>query len=132
MGASDVSIIPIVVLDASARMLDRLTLGYSWGGKWQAPRVDVAAVFIDQFPDGDLGRQRIARHKLRQFPTVAEALTLGGPKLAVDGVVIGTYTGKGTHRLDEWIDEGSVILGMKQLTLAVLALQQRATLLCAR
>jgi di/tripeptidase len=50
----------------------------------------------------------------------------------IPAVVIGTYTGKGTHRLDEWIDEGSVILGMKQLTLAVLALQQRATLLCAR
>ena len=47
-------------------------------------------------------------------------------------VVIGTYTGKGTHRVEEWIDEGSLILGMKQLTLAVLALQQRATLLCAR
>jgi tripeptide aminopeptidase len=50
----------------------------------------------------------------------------------IPAVVIGTYTGKGTHRLDEWIDERSVILGMKQLTLAVLALQQRATLLCAR
>jgi len=47
-------------------------------------------------------------------------------------VVIGTYTGKGTHRVEEWIDEGSLILGMKQLTLAVLALQQRATLLGAR
>jgi tripeptide aminopeptidase len=47
-------------------------------------------------------------------------------------VVIGTYTGKGTHRMDEWIDESSLSLGMKQLTLAVLALQQRATLLGAR
>jgi acetylornithine deacetylase/succinyl-diaminopimelate desuccinylase-like protein len=50
----------------------------------------------------------------------------------IPAVVIGTYTGRGTHRLDEWIDERSVILGMKQLTLIVLALQQRATLLCAR
>jgi tripeptide aminopeptidase len=50
----------------------------------------------------------------------------------IPAVVIGTYTGKGTHRLEEWIDERSVILGMKQLTLAVLALQQRAALLCAR
>jgi tripeptide aminopeptidase len=50
----------------------------------------------------------------------------------IPAVVIGTYTGKGTHRLEEWIDERSIILGMKQLVLAVLALQQRATLLCAR
>ena len=50
----------------------------------------------------------------------------------IPAVVIGTYTGRGTHRLEEWIDEGSIILGMKQLALAVLALQQRATLLGAR
>jgi tripeptide aminopeptidase len=50
----------------------------------------------------------------------------------IPAVVIGTYTGKGTHRLEEWIDERSIILGLKQLVLAVLTLQQRATLLCAR
>jgi acetylornithine deacetylase/succinyl-diaminopimelate desuccinylase-like protein len=44
----------------------------------------------------------------------------------IPAVVIGTYTGQGTHRLDEWIDERSVILGMKQLLLCVLALQERA------
>ncbi len=69
--------------------LDRLTQGYTWSGKWQAPRVQVAGVYIDQFPEqDDLGRQRIERHGLKQFPSVAEALTLGGEKLAVDGVVI--------------------------------------------
>ena len=50
--------------------------------------MQVAAVYIDQFPEGDLGRQRIARHRLRQFPSIAEALTLGSSKLAVDGVAI--------------------------------------------
>jgi tripeptide aminopeptidase len=50
----------------------------------------------------------------------------------IPAVVIGTYTGKGTHRLEEWIDERSVILGMKQLALIVLALQQRATTLRTR
>lgn len=68
--------------------LDRHTLGYTWRGAWQAPRFDVASVYIDQFPEKDLARERIRRHGLRQFPTIAEALTLGGSKLAVDGVVI--------------------------------------------
>src|SRR5687768_14820345 len=68
--------------------LDRMTLGYAWQGRWEEPRVDVASVYIDQFPEEDLARQRIARHKLRQVPSIAEALTLGGSKLAVDGVVI--------------------------------------------
>lgn len=68
--------------------LDRHTLGYTWRGAWQMPRFDVAAVYVDQFPAGDLARERIRRHGLRQFPTLAEALTLGGSQLAVDGVVI--------------------------------------------
>ena len=75
--------------------LDRLTLGYPWAGKWQQPRVEVAGVYIDQFPDGDLARGRAQRHNLKLYPTVSEALTLGTGKLAVDGVVIigehGTY-----------------------------------------
>lgn len=76
-------------------ILDRLAMGYSWRGAWQAPRLDVASVHVAQFPEGDgtekkpdLGRERIARYGLRDFPTVREALTLGGEKLAVDGVVI--------------------------------------------
>ncbi len=68
--------------------LDRMTLGYSWAGAWVAPRLEVASLYIDQFPAGDLPRTRAARHKLTLFPTVEEALTLGGSKLAVDGVVI--------------------------------------------
>jgi hypothetical protein len=68
--------------------LDRLTLGYSWDGQWQFPRVEVASIFIDQFPEGDLAKERIRRHGLRHFPSVAEALTRGTSTLAVDGVVI--------------------------------------------
>ena len=36
--------------------LDRLTLGYTWGGRWVAPRLDVASVYIDQIPPSDLWR----------------------------------------------------------------------------
>ncbi|MGE3775978.1 MAG: hypothetical protein AB7F89_02240 [Pirellulaceae bacterium] len=68
--------------------LDRHTQGYTWSGAWVAPRVDVAGVYIDQFPERDLARQRIQRHSLKQFPTIAEALTLGTSRLAVDGVVL--------------------------------------------
>jgi hypothetical protein len=72
----------------SQHFLDRLAMGYGWAGQWQEPRVDVASVFIDQFPDGDLGRSRVERYGLKFFPTIADALTLGTGKLAVDGVVI--------------------------------------------
>lgn len=93
--------------------LDRLTLGYGWQGEWQKPRVDVASVFIDQFPEGDLAHERVKRHNLTMYPSIAEALTLGGNKLAVDGVVLigehGNYptNEKGQHLYPryEWFKE---------------------------
>jgi hypothetical protein len=68
--------------------LDRHAMGYTWGGRWQMPRFEIASVYIDQFPANDLGKQRIAKYKLNAYPSIAEALTLGTSKLAVDGVVI--------------------------------------------
>lgn len=68
--------------------LDRLAAGYAIGGRWVAPQLEVASVFIDQFPENDIARHRIAKYALTQFPTVADALTLGTSQLAVDGVVI--------------------------------------------
>ena len=50
--------------------------------------LEIASVYIDQVPKEDLSRSRIARHKLKQYPSIEEALTLGGSRLAVDGVVI--------------------------------------------
>lgn len=78
----------------SQHFLDRLTLGYGWRGAWQMPRVDVASVYIDQFPEQDLTPGRVRRHGLRLYPSIAEALTLGTGKLAVDGVVIIAEHGK--------------------------------------
>lgn len=74
--------------------LDRHAMGYTYGGKWQAPRFDIASVFIDQHPDGDLAPSRIEKYKLQQFSSIEEALTLGTSKLAVDGVVIIAEHGK--------------------------------------
>jgi len=69
--------------------LDRHASGYTWGGRWQAPRIDVASVFIDQQQkEGDLSEERIRKYQLKKYPTIEEALTLGTSKLAVDGVVI--------------------------------------------
>lgn len=68
--------------------LDRLAVGYALGGRWHTPRVEIAGVFVDQRPAKDLSGDRLQRYGLREFPTVEEAVTLGGERLAVDGVVI--------------------------------------------
>lgn len=68
--------------------LDRFSIGYAMNGGWREPLAKLAGVYIDQFNERDVGRARIAKYGLAQYGSVAEALTLGGSKLAVDGVII--------------------------------------------
>ncbi len=74
--------------------LDRFAMGSAKGGKWSESAVEVASVYIDQFNENDLGKQRLAKYGLKSFGSIEEALTLGGSKLAVDGVVIIAEHGK--------------------------------------
>lgn len=75
-------------LSHAQHFLDRLAIGYGWRGGWQEPRLDIASVYIDQFPENDLGRVRVAKYGLKLVPSIADALTLGTGSLAVDGVVV--------------------------------------------
>ena len=68
--------------------IDRFLEGYGWHGQHHRPSMDLVSLYVDQFPNGDLSRDRERRHSARIYPTIAEALTLGSSKLAVDGVLI--------------------------------------------
>jgi hypothetical protein len=53
------------------------------------PDFEIASLFIEQTPTAtDLGRAKAARHGVRLSPTIADALTLGTGKLAVEGVLL--------------------------------------------
>lgn len=67
--------------------LDRFLEGYGWEGSHHHPPFEVAGLYVDQFPEGDLTRERVRRFGVPLYPTIEEALTCGGSKLAVDGVV---------------------------------------------
>jgi hypothetical protein len=75
--------------------IDRFLTGYAWEGGWRSPEVELVSLYVDQFPQNDLARGTAARHGVPIHDTVRAALTLGGPRLAVDGVVVigehGTY-----------------------------------------
>jgi hypothetical protein len=47
----------------------------------------LASLYVDQFPAGDLSRDLAKKHGFRLCSTIDEALTLGGDKLAVEGVI---------------------------------------------
>ena len=70
-------------------IVDRLIGGYGWESGWYYPELDVVSLYVDQLPESDLSRERLARHPdLKGYSTIAEALTLGGSELAVDGVLL--------------------------------------------
>jgi len=73
-------------------IVDRFLDGYGWNGVHHYPPMDLVSLYVDQ-PDpprqADFSRERLARHpEVKGAKTIAEALTLGTGKLAVDGVVL--------------------------------------------
>lgn len=70
-------------------IVDRFLYGYGWKGEHHRPAMDLVSLYVDQVGEGDLSRSRAEQFpSMRMYPTIAEALTLGGSKLAVDGVVV--------------------------------------------
>ena len=73
----------------SQHIVDRFLKGYGWNGTHHLPPFDLPSIYVDQVGNGDLSRGRLQEHpSLKSYPTVAEALTLGTGKLAVDGVLL--------------------------------------------
>ncbi|MBM3748276.1 MAG: hypothetical protein FJW34_21030 [Acidobacteria bacterium] len=52
------------------------------------PRARIVSMYTDQVAPKDMSRDLAARHGYKIYPTVAEALTLGGDRLAVDAVLL--------------------------------------------
>jgi hypothetical protein len=75
-------------LSHGQHMGDRFLVGYPWAGAWHKANVQVASLYVDQKPEGDLSEARAKEFGFRVYPTIAEALRCGGSKLAVDGVLI--------------------------------------------
>jgi hypothetical protein len=65
------------------------------------PALKLASMYVDQFPADDMARALAARHKVPIFDTVEKALTVGGDRVAVDGVL-----SIGEHGDYPWNDKG--------------------------
>src|SRR5436190_10105907 len=70
-------------------IVDRFLEGYGWNGTHHHPPMDLVSLYVNQIGNTDFSRERLARHPdTKPYSTIADALTLGGSKLAVDGVVL--------------------------------------------
>jgi hypothetical protein len=69
-------------------ILENFLEPYYFNGKLTDSGMDVAALYVDQFPEGrDMARDVARQYGIPIFPTIAETLMLGGNALAVDGVL---------------------------------------------
>jgi hypothetical protein len=62
--------------------------GYSIVGKSFPPPCQVASLYIEQVGETDIGRPLAKQWKVPLVKSIADALTLGGDRLAVDGVLL--------------------------------------------
>ena len=94
-------------LSHGQHIVDRFLEGYGWNGEHHHPPMDLVALYVDQRDKIQLGPDltpdRAKRFPgMKVFPTIAEALTSGTGKLAVDGVVVvgehGIYARNDRHQ----------------------------------
>ena len=65
----------------------RIFEGYSPEGVRTEPRTRIISMYTDQVAQKDMSRDVSAKYGFKIWPTIAEALTLGTGKLAVDAVL---------------------------------------------
>ena len=70
-------------------IVDRFLEGYGWNGTHHHPAMDLVSIYIDQIGANDVSKSRLQQFpSMKLYPSIAEALTLGGSRLAVDGVIL--------------------------------------------
>jgi hypothetical protein len=71
-------------------ILENFLTPFLFNGKITTPAVDVVALYADQISKSrpDLTNGMVRQFKLPLYKTIADALTLGGTELAVDGVLL--------------------------------------------
>ena len=66
----------------------RILDGYYPNGVRQDPRTQIVSMYTAQVPTDDMSRGLAFRRPFKIYPTIADALTLGGDDLAVDAVLL--------------------------------------------
>jgi hypothetical protein len=84
-------------------IVGKMLEGYNYDGK-DKPNLRVVSMVTDQVPKNDMSRDLAKKYDFKICETIAEALTLGGKKLAVDGVVI-----VGEHGAYPTNDKGQIL-----------------------
>ncbi|MBK9168144.1 MAG: hypothetical protein IPM24_11850 [Bryobacterales bacterium] len=95
-------------------IIGKCLFGYNYDGKPPGPAFDIASMYTHQTPENDISREWGRKTNVPVFPTVYEALTLGGNRLAVDGVLL-----IGEHGDYPWNEKGQHLYPRYELFLMI-------------
>ncbi len=82
-------------------IVGRFLDGYRPNNTYVRPKTHVVSMYTDQIAKKDMSRDLAAKHGYTIYPTIEQALTLGGDKLDVDAVLF-----VGEHGDYPWNDRG--------------------------
>jgi len=95
-------------------IIGKCLFGYNYDSKPPGPGFEIASMFTHQTPESDISRDWSRKTGVPVFPTIYEALTLGGKDLAVDGVLL-----IGEHGDYEWNEKGQHLYPRFELFLEI-------------
>jgi hypothetical protein len=72
----------------SDNFITRFLEGYWINERYYPPPCHIVSLYVDQIHPADVSRKLSMAYGFRIYPTIAEALTMGAGKLAVDGVLL--------------------------------------------
>src|SRR6516162_9314506 len=67
-------------------IVGKILEGYNHDGG-AGPNLKLVSMYVDQFPDTDMSRGLAKQHDFKIYDNIADAVTLGGKELAVEGVL---------------------------------------------
>jgi hypothetical protein len=67
-------------------IVGKILEGFNYDGG-VGPNMQLVSMYVDQFPREDMSRELARKHGFKILPTIEGAITLGGPELAVEGVL---------------------------------------------
>jgi len=69
-------------------IVSRLLQTYTLDEKGESPNLKLVSLYLDQVPKNDTGKRWSKKYGVPIFPTIRGALTLGGEKLSVEGIML--------------------------------------------
>ena len=67
-------------------IVGKILEGFNYDGK-EFPRMRLVSMYVDQFPKNDWARDLASKHNVLLAQSIEQAITLGGNKVAVEGVL---------------------------------------------